>query len=663
VPLRRSALLLPLLVLPACVATALAPLGAAGAAESAPPGSSAERSAALGLPLGHDRIGVRRSDSWYLRPDLGSGAARVVREHVGGYAPVAGDWDGDGTGTTGLFRNGEWRLSGSAGTTVFRFGMPGDLPVVGDWDADGVDTVGVYRGGRFYLRDAPGGGPARVVGFGVPGDVPVVGDWDGDGGTDIGVKRGRTWYQRDASDPGAASRSFAFGLAADLPVAGDWDHDGRDTVAAFRDGTWFLRDGGGGYQQVRFGLKGDRPVVRRTQGLAPGVSHRVLRDPAGFVAHVVTVQLDATSTPDVVLARDALLGTEVTSSMGRRSGAVVAVNGDYAERDGRPVHSLGVDGRLVASSDLEGKALGLSLAGTAVPMGRPQLSVSVQPEGRDPVPVRAWNDGQPDGDEVVAFTGDGAPAETPRGGACYAGLAPGTTVVREGVLETATSVTGRRCFGDPPVVPDTGAMLTANTYFAQQPLFESLSPGQAATVRTTLGFPGAVDLLGGNPMLVVDGAVVSADVDRSGGYFDPAPRTAVGLTAEGTLLLVVVDGRRPGYSSGASLRQLADHMAALGARQALNLDGGGSSTMWLNGVVANRPSDGAERGVSSALVVLPAGDPGQAGVQEAAQPGVLGRRADTPVTQPVPVRAVPGPADSTERALRDPASTGGLPGR
>ena len=657
VPVLRRSALLPLLLAPVAL-VAPAATGAASGADEAPP--PAERAASLGLPLGHDRIGLRRGDTWYLRPDLDRGPAQVVREHVAGWVPVAGDTDGDGTGTVSLFKDGVWRVSDGPGRLVrtFAFGLKGDLPVVGDWNADGIDTVGVYRAGRFYLRDTITAGPYRVVGFGVPGDVPVVGDWDGDGGTDIGVKRGSTWFQRDASDAGAASRSFRFGLAGDLPVAGDWDHDGKDTVAAFRAGTWFLRDAGGTYQTTRFGVPGDRPVVRRTQGLAPGVSHRVLRDPAGFVAHVVTVAMDQVSTPDVVLATDHVPGTETTSSMGRRSGAVVAVNGDYATSDGRPVHALARDGELALTSSLPGKAIGLDLGAVTATSGAPTIAMSAQPDGLEPLPLTAWNDGQPDGDQVVGFTSAGAPVETPRSNACYAGVAAGRTVVRDGVLETATTLTGRRCFGDPAQVPDTGALLTTNTYAGRQGTFESMTAGQGVTLRKTLGFAGSVDLLGGNPMLVVDGAVPSADVDQSGGFFGPNPRTAVGTTADGTLLLVVVDGRRPGYSTGATMRQLADLMVSLGARHALNLDGGGSTTLWLNGTIANRPSDGAERGVSSALVVLPAGDPGEVGL--AAVSSGAARRARTDVTPTVAVRAETGPADSAARAQRDPASTGGL---
>ena len=69
---------------------------------------------------------------------------------------------------------------------------------------------------------------------------------------------------------------------------------------------------------------------------------------------------------------------------------------------------------------------------------------------------------------------------------------------------------------------------------------------------------------------------------------------------------MTVDGRRPGWSAGVTLPEAARLMRALGARDALNLDGGGSTAMTVRGRVVNRPSDlSGERPVSNAVVVLP----------------------------------------------------------
>jgi exopolysaccharide biosynthesis protein len=84
------------------------------------------------------------------------------------------------------------------------------------------------------------------------------------------------------------------------------------------------------------------------------------------------------------------------------------------------------------------------------------------------------------------------------------------------------------------------------------------------------------------------------------------PRTLAGVRDDGTLLLVTVDGRRPGWSAGMTLPEAARLMRSLGARDALNLDGGGSSAMTVRGEVVNRPSDrGGERAVSDGVYALP----------------------------------------------------------
>ena len=107
------------------------------------------------------------------------------------------------------------------------------------------------------------------------------------------------------------------------------------------------------------------------------------------------------------------------------------------------------------------------------------------------------------------------------------------------------------------------------------------------------------------------------------------PQTAVGLTAgNAKLILVTVDGRQPGFSEGLNYVELADLMKnTYGVTNAINFDGGGSTTMVMNfygdgsaGQVLNVPSDGSERSVGTNLAVfaLPNGDYNQNGVVDAA---------------------------------------------
>lgn len=133
---------------------------------------------------------------------------------------------------------------------------------------------------------------------------------------------------------------------------------------------------------------------------------------------------------------------------------------------------------------------------------------------------------------------------------------------------------------------------------------------ETATDAETLVADGVWNTLSFGPALVSDGEVRSGiddvEVDTNFGNHSiqgDQPRTAIGIIDDNHLVLVVVDGRSTGYSAGASMTELATLMKGLGAVTAYNIDGGGSSTMWFDGEVVNRPSNGGERGTSDILYV------------------------------------------------------------
>jgi len=119
---------------------------------------------------------------------------------------------------------------------------------------------------------------------------------------------------------------------------------------------------------------------------------------------------------------------------------------------------------------------------------------------------------------------------------------------------------------------------------------------------------GVSQVVGGFPQLLSGGERVGDLLVGENPSFAAArhPRTAVGFdAARGLLWMVGVDGRQPGYSDGMSLPELAGLMESLGATDAVNLDGGGSTVMVLRGVAVNRPSDAeGERPVVNALAVV-----------------------------------------------------------
>lgn len=107
------------------------------------------------------------------------------------------------------------------------------------------------------------------------------------------------------------------------------------------------------------------------------------------------------------------------------------------------------------------------------------------------------------------------------------------------------------------------------------------------------------NVMGGGPVLLRKGKVVAPDATAFDK--DRHPRTAVGFDAQGGLWAVVIDGRQA-MSVGASISETAEIMRRLGCVEALNLDGGGSSSISLFGMTLNRPSGGTERLIANAVL-------------------------------------------------------------
>lgn len=198
---------------------------------------------------------------------------------VAGDQPIAGDWDGNGVDTIGIYRNGTFFLRNSNTTgpanIVFPFGAPGDQPIAGDWDGNGIDTVGVYRPttGVFFLRNSNSAGAADLIFvLGNPGDIAIAGDWDGNGVTTTGVFRPTNGivYLKNTNASGNADIGLVYGNAGDKPLAGDWDGDFVSSVGIYRNGLFFLRNSNTqGFADLVFALgnNGDVPIAGDWDGL------------------------------------------------------------------------------------------------------------------------------------------------------------------------------------------------------------------------------------------------------------------------------------------------------------------------------------------------------------------------------------------------------------
>ena len=354
---------------------------------------------------------------------------------------------------------------------------------------------------------------------------------------------------------------------------------------------------------------------------------------------------------DVALAKDALPGHEKTRNMAKRRKAVAAINGDFGTPSGRPSHTFAEDGDLKQISFAVAPTFAMTQDEKTTHLARPFETVTAAEH--DQWLVERWNFGEPGATEISAFTQAAGSLELPPANACSARLqpvsgrrwAPGFAgvAVDYQVAEVTCSPTALAAPGPGQVV------LSGQPGSDGGILVGSLSLGETVSLTWSIGFPGVLDTVGGIPLLVENGAV-AVPKPCTTSICKRHPRTAIGVTGAGKILMVVVDGRRKD-SRGVTLGRFARLMQGLNARFALNLDGGGSSTMVVRGKkgglkVVNRPSGGRQRKVSSAVLVIKGKDPGES------------------IGGPLAAPLAPAPSPASDRAgeiaAMDPASTGGL---
>jgi hypothetical protein len=195
------------------------------------------------------------TSTFYIINSLSPGGLRSADLKVSfgapgsGWIPLAGDWDGDGMDTVGLYDpvkskfHLQNRLSGGSAEIVFQFGSAGCgwVPLVGDWNGIGRDTIGLFDPTRshFHLRGMLMGGDADVLfQFGAPssGWLPLVGKFGGDG---IGLHDpvAGEFHLKGARSSGPADSLLKFGapVAASklIPLIGDWNGDGTDSAGIY----------------------------------------------------------------------------------------------------------------------------------------------------------------------------------------------------------------------------------------------------------------------------------------------------------------------------------------------------------------------------------------------------------------------------------------------
>ncbi|MGH3490413.1 MAG: phosphodiester glycosidase family protein, partial [Actinopolymorphaceae bacterium] len=346
-------------------------------------------------------------------------------------------------------------------------------------------------------------------------------------------------------------------------------------------------------------------TYERQRPVAPGVTLRSFDryGPDGFTgtptwlrADSLTVDLTKGTVPGYLFPGQVAKG-EPISVQANRVGAVAAVNGDFFDINNSTA-PLGVgikDGEIIQSPDTnptwhKSAAIltpdGLGRIGEVLFAGTIAL-----PDGAS-APLAGINKPTLAPDTIEAFT-------PVWGTYCRCRATQDAAKVTE-VEVVGGTVTAVRPAAGEGEIPADGFVLVGREVGAD--LLAGLAVGDAVSIDYAARTPDEKQIrtaLNGRQLLVVDGVPQKAS---QGNNVPPAPRTAVGFSADGRKMYVLTaDGRQPAFADGLGLDELATMMVELGAYNAVNLDGGGSTTMVARtpgattAEVENRPSDGQER--------------------------------------------------------------------
>ncbi len=321
---------------------------------------------------------------------------------------------------------------------------------------------------------------------------------------------------------------------------------------------------------------------------------------------------------DVVHAFDRAVGVEKTSEIAARHKAFAAINAGFFRLDtsafaGEAAGALRINWSLLSESYADRSALGIIHKGprTSVVFGRLHANATI---GESPDDALDGINRERKKGEAILYTpemGETPKSETPITEFIFRSC---KIVCRE--VTSIQSYGGTKVFnGGYVIAVDADGMEKAtvkelvrrvNTRSSGF-LFGAFKAVGADDSRSKL-FEKSEDIVAGVPQLVRNGRVdvTWQDEKSSRSFFETKhPRTAVALLKDGKFLMITVDGRSES-SGGIGLEDLAKLLVEFGAVDALNLDGGGSTTMYVDGKVVNHPSDKeGERKVSDALLVFP----------------------------------------------------------
>lgn len=344
--------------------------------------------------------------------------------------------------------------------------------------------------------------------------------------------------------------------------------------------------------------------------LAPGLVYRTEIDPGRpMVLHAIRMTPASpalrwqTELAGGLIQEDSGNGRETPTKMALRTKALVAINGDFFASDhGSPIGLIVRNGELLNTPVKSRAVFAWGPKDTAIGMGNCKLTMSVA--GGPEAPLDALN--QPIGENGLGFYTSAQGLVKPKSGAVVVKFRAPSMVLSPSMsvsLEVSEVTTDTSPF---IVAKDTAVIIAGGV---KKPRVAGLTVGAQVRIRTEVpGFDWEKldNLIGGGPFLVRGGEISVDGVEEGfpSSFTDTRhPRSAIGRTAAGDIWLVAIEGRQP-QSAGASLAELAATMRRLGCVDAINLDGGGSTSLSVLGVPVARPSDGIEREVADGILIF-----------------------------------------------------------
>lgn len=320
-----------------------------------------------------------------------------------------------------------------------------------------------------------------------------------------------------------------------------------------------------------------------------GVKHiKLVKYYQGKPVRINVIEVNSNLNPDLqltpVIASDTLNRKSTISNIAKRNNSIVAINGTFFKPEtGVPLGTLMINKKMYTGPIYNRVAMGIF--DNRYEMARIQLNANIKTWGHE---LKIDNINQPRmlSSHVIVYTKE------------WGKMSPVTPKYGEQIVVQDNKVTNVSTSSQ--AIPENGFVVVGPAKALED---FSKAKNIELEVQTTPEWKDVKHIIGGGPYLVKDGQVfIDIKEQKLGAIGGKNPRSAIGYTANNNLIIVAVDGRE-NSSVGMTLSELANFMKSIGCENAMNLDGGGSTVLYVNGRVVNSPKVKGGIALSNALTL------------------------------------------------------------